>query len=351
MPTAWNLFRIGRQPRNEDQLTEMLVWLAGSVPAVCHALHQLAFEGGPPAAGEVTVTTQHAIATGRLDALFRWEHTALIVESKVDSVYGDDQISRYLHWLVDEVEDLQQKGLMTLTARPVPWTAEDRAFAEKHGIRGAERLWEELHVALDPVTTAEGGLGGQLVSEFLEMLAAEGLVPTQPLTEAELGTLWADSWSVVRRYREFFHACKESFAEALQATAQGAATWSDRGDWFWQDYNLGGDVRLVVGLFCTDEHEKAPGFAPTRQPLVWMAAKVENNDDWPEIAKRLEANPPEGWYLGKRWYGERPNIWRPLAPLLATPTFDGQREALAGAVADARIWLQDVIAAAPVRSA
>ena len=345
MAKEWNLFRIGREPRNEDQLTEMLVWLATAVPAVAQALHQLAFTDGDGLSADLTVTTQHAIAKGRLDALLRSESSVLIIETKVDSVYGDDQIRRYLEWLRDEVDDVPLRGLMTLTARAAPWSPADHELAAAHDIAVAERLWEELHAALAPVVAEDGNLSSKLVREFLEMLAAEGLVPTQPLTTTELGTLWADSWLVIRRYRDFFHACKDQIAEALDATP---ASTSDRGDWFWQDYNLGGDVRLVVGLFYTDEHEKAPGFVPARGPLLWMAAKVEHADDWPQLMKQLESSPPPGWYVGKRWYGERPNIWRPLALLLVAPTFDGQRDAIAAAVADGRVWLQQAIDAAPV---
>ena len=40
---AWNIFSISREPRNEDQFTEMLAWLANAVPAVRRALLEMAF--------------------------------------------------------------------------------------------------------------------------------------------------------------------------------------------------------------------------------------------------------------------------------------------------------------------
>jgi hypothetical protein len=81
----------------------------------------------------------------------------------------------------------------------------------------------------------------------------------------------------------------------------------------------------------------------TRSPLAWVAVKGEHLAEWPRIAARLEANPPEGWTTGTRWYGERPNVWMPLSPLLVGRTFDDQRESLAGAVAVTRLWLDQAL--------
>lgn len=80
------------------------------------------------------------------------------------------------------------------------------------------------------------------------MLSDEGLVPLRPLDADELTTEWADSWRTVRRYRDFFHACKARIGDVLGA-APVSSSWSDRGDWFWQDYTLEDGVRVVVGLF------------------------------------------------------------------------------------------------------
>lgn len=335
-----NIFRLGRVAGNEDQLTEMLVWLASAVPEVRGALLELAF--GATIEDDVGVVTQYAIAKGRLDALLSSDSTALIIESKIWSVYGDDQIRKYLEWLTTDVS-AERKGLMTLTAKTADWPDADREFADSHGIHRAERLWEDLHDALAPVAVGADSLAGHLIDEFLEMLSAEDLVPTPPLNSTELGTAWAESWSLVRRYREFFHACKTEIGTALGAEPASANSWSDRGDWFWQDYTLQDQTRLVVGLFCSDEGEKAPGYVTTRVPLVWMAAKADHLENWPNVSRNLEARPPEGWYVGKKWYGERPNIWRPLPPLIEGLTFEGQRDALAAACRAAIAWVSSAI--------
>jgi hypothetical protein len=66
---VWNLFSIGRRQRNEDQLTEMLVWLVDAVPDVGGALVNFALEASR-IDGDMQVTTQYGVAKGRLGAPF-----------------------------------------------------------------------------------------------------------------------------------------------------------------------------------------------------------------------------------------------------------------------------------------
>lgn len=141
MATSWNLFRIGRKAGDEDQLTEMLVWLAEAVPEVAAALLRLAFDDRRIEVGEVQLTTQHGIATGRLDALLTSSEVALIIESKLGSTYSDDQIGRYLAWLQAEFRDRPLRGLLTLTAQEASWPTGDVSFAASHEIVGSARRW------------------------------------------------------------------------------------------------------------------------------------------------------------------------------------------------------------------
>ena len=144
------------------------------------------------------------------------------------------------------------RGLLTLTAQEAAWPADDVAFAAAKGIVIAARRWADLHELLEPLTdaaaAAEGGLAPQLVREFLEMLTDEGLVPVEPLRESELGTAWADSWDIIRRYRDFFVACRERIGESLGAAPIGPSRYG-RGDAFWQDYRFDDGARLLVGLY------------------------------------------------------------------------------------------------------
>lgn len=346
MPATWNLFLIGRTRDDEDQLTEMLVWLAGLVPAVRDALLRLAFGEAGPDGQEVEATTQHGIVGGRLDAFFQSHQVALIIESKLGSSYGPGQIRKYLEWLADEFEERPARGVLTLTARESPWHSDDLAYAGKRGLVASARRWEELHSVLEPAASADddNDLSARLVREFLEMLASEGLIPIKPLSQEDLGPRWADAWTAVRRYGDFFDACKGRIADALGAQAL-SNSWSPRGDWFWQDYAFDGGSRLVVGLLCTDEHEQIPTHAHTRTPIVWLAASAEHLSEWADVAKYLEAHPPDGWTTGRRWYGKRPNVWRPLPSLLAGQTFEDQREALVSAVSVAAAWIAEATAA------
>jgi hypothetical protein len=352
---AWNIFSVSREPRDENQLTKMLAWLADAVPAVRSALLELAF-GERVDGVDVEITTEHRIAQGRLDAFLSSPSVALVVESKLGSGYGDGQLMKYLAWLHAEFADRPYRGLITLTRRGAdPWPLGAKEFAAERGIKAQDGSWEELHAALTPLTIDETDqqglesdqlvhqrdLRGQLVDEFLEMLSDEDLVPIPPLTVDELQAKWNESWLVVERYRDFFHACKDEIAEALDASPIGSSK-SDRGDWFWQDYAFPNGARLVVGLYRTDDDQKAPGYIPSHTPIVFMAANYESEAKQATYAK-LDDDTPDGWYKDVRWYGERPGVWRPLTPLLTATSFDEQRAALAGAVSVGRDWIEHAI--------
>ena len=69
---------------------------------------------------------------------------------------------------------------------------------------------------------------------------------------------------------------------------------------FWQDYALHAlqsDAHLVVGLYFSDESEKAPGCVPSGAPIVWIAAKVWGEGQHAAYEK-LNADRPNGWYPG-----------------------------------------------------
>lgn len=339
---GWNLFLIGRNRKSgsEDQLTEMLVWLANGVPDVAAALERLAFGDRSSGSETFELTTQHVIPGGRLDALMLSSQVALVVESKLESGYAAAQIRRYLEWLDSEFADWRpRRGLLTLTAREAPWDEEDIAFAKRKKIKDAARRWADLHELLEPLThAADGGLAPQLVREFLEMLAEEGLVPVEPLRESEFGTAWADSYRVIGRYREFFDACREQIGLAVGAEPIGRFRY-EWGDACWQDYQFKDGARLAVGLWGGDE--KTPGSERGPEPVMYLEAKLDHPENWMET---LEKSPPEGWTTGERWWGgERPQVWRLLRPLLSAPTFEQQREAIASAAASGRSWIDTAL--------
>jgi hypothetical protein len=156
MPESWNIFSIGRERGTEDQLTEMFVWLTSAVPNVGRSVVRLALGDADLDLSEVEASTQHGIAAGRLDALFTSPSLALIVESKLGSSYGNDQLRKYLDWLADEHGGRAARGLMTLTKGPAPWPPKDLAHAEALGIVATAGRWEDLHDHLSPIADQPG---------------------------------------------------------------------------------------------------------------------------------------------------------------------------------------------------
>jgi hypothetical protein len=334
MPATWNLFSIGRKRRNEDQLTEMLVWLIDAVPEVGRAIATLAFNG-LSLDGEIKVTTQHGVAKGRLDALFVSPAFALVVESKIDSGFGDDQIARYLDWLSAAHAHRARRGLMTLTAHPTPWGEVDEKRAEAIGVVASAHLWEELHDVLEPVAAEADRdvLSARLIHEFLDMLGQEGLIPMKPLMPEEYAK-WPDAWRAVRRFHEYFLDCREAIGAALGAKATSKSTSEG---YIWQDYLYDDGCKIVIGLNCSDD--RALRNIARDVPIVWMAVEAKHWPDWPAAADRLDAARPEGWHAWDRWWGERPQVWRHLDDVLGDGTFEEQRQRLAQACSVGTSWL------------
>ena len=311
----------------------MLAWLASAVPEVRGALLRLAFDVALDPS-EVEVVTQLAIPrVGVLDAVLEAPGHRLVVESKLRSSYGEDQIRRYLGWLA-RLRDGKASALMTLTAKVAPWRDDEKTLASELSVGRAEKRWEELHEALQPFLdeAEEGDIAARVTRDFLAMLADEDLIPFAPLSGRELETAWADAWAVVRRYRDFFRSCRSYIAEGLGGSP-AAAGFGDRGDWYWQDYILPGDVRLAIGIFHTDENDAR---RPSRSPILW--ASVRTRPDMSVEGKARFGQPPEEWSKGSEFYG-RPTIWRPLSNILTgATTIDEQREAVVGAARQARDW-------------
>ena len=336
MVGVWNLFSIGRHRRNEDQLTEMLVWLVDAVPDVGRAILRLAFND-LKLDGDVQVTTQHGVAKGRLDALFVGPNFALVVESKIDSGFGADQITRYLDWLAEAHEHRENRALMTLTAHPDSWSAADIELARRFHITRSEHRWEELHEVLGSLVEASGRdeLSSRLISEFLEMLGEEGLIPMKPLEPDEF-TQWRGAYVTVRRFHDFFLDCREAIAEALGATTGSKSTTEG---YIWQDYVYEDGSKIVVGLGCTDE-DRVSRASARYTPVLWLAVEASHWPDWTLAKDRLESAPPAGWSLWSRWWGERPQIHCYLEDVLGNGTFEEQRQRLAEACGVGRTWLR-----------
>jgi hypothetical protein len=344
MPRGTNLFSIGRRRGDEDQLTNMVAWLASAVPDTRSALVELVLDGQYDVE-EIDVRTQYSIPSGRLDALLTGPGFKLIVESKLGSDFGSDQIGKYLRWLTHNRSSDEVVALMTLTKRPAPWLQDDLDYADVNDVAHRARRWEELHSAFEPLAAgdAHDPLSARLVAQFLEMLTEEGLVPIPSMSSEDLGARWTESWSVIRRFADFFGGCKEAIARELDATRY-PNRWSDKGDWLYQDYALKDGVSVVVGLGHTDEHENVA--LPKRSPIVWVGVLMDQHPQWSTIAEALARSRPAGWNKGNEWYG-RPTMWCYLADVLGEGSFDEQRDRFAAKISDARKW---IMAAASTRS-
>lgn len=342
-----NLFLLGRKAGFEDQLTEMLVWLISTVPEVGGVIAQLAVGDLDVGPEQLEVTTQHRIAAGRLDVLLRTESLALVIESKLGSVYGEGQLNAYIHWLASEHKDVAHRALMTLTRDDAPWPASDVALAGQLDVVASPRRWRELHTALSVLTSALDELPARLVQEFLDMLGAEGLIPVAPLQGQELGDAWSRSWAVIERYHNYFRACTETIGEALQASPQWRAA-STQATYIWLDFATAGGEKIVFAL---EDSDRATGIAPKlrrQAPIIWFAVEAPEWPDWEGALAKLEAAPPEGWRSRGRWWGTRPWIWRYLDDVVGAGSLTEQQSALAAAAVQVREWLLSAKTPSPV---
>ncbi len=329
-----NLFSIGRRIHDEDQLTEMLAWLVSAVPEVGGAVIRLALPGAQPDLAALDAKTQQIIAAGRLDAVVTTDETIVVVESKLQSAYGQDQLSRYLDWLATDHRAPDNRCLMTLTEQQAPWPGPDVLHAEDVGVKWSARRWEDLYVALDESTLEPmPDVSQRLVQEFRDMLNEEGLVPMKPLEGDELVDAWSRSNVMIGRYHEYFRACQDSVAKALSAKPHSNRSSAAPG-YIYQDFETLSGEFIAVGLSADRGDPTKP-----RAPMAWLSLDARSWPNWQTVMPRLEAAPPEGWALNARWWG-RPCVWRYLHEIIGDGTFEDQRSRFAAACSAARGWLE-----------
>jgi hypothetical protein len=323
----------------------MLVWLIDAIPDVGRAIAALAFGEDP--GEDIEASTQHAVVNGRLDALLIGRSFALVVESKIDSGFGDQQIARYLDWLSSTHGHRERLGLMTMTAHEVKWPMGDTERADLLGVCGSAHRWEELHAVLAPLADAadRDALSARLINEFLDMLDEEGLIPVRPL-EADEFVLWRDARITVTRFHEFFRACVEAIGAGLGAKPS-SNSWSKNEGYIWQDFVYDDGCRVVIGIQDSDER-RVPKALARETPLLWMALEAKHWTNWTSAKDQLDANPPAEWLPWKRLWGERPQVWRYLDGVLGRGTFEEQRDRLAAACAVGTGWLRNAEPVGPV---
>lgn len=343
MPEPQSIFLLGRETGDEDQLTEMLVWLCDAVPAAAEVVLRLALDDVDVDLPVLELSTQYGIAHGRLDALITTAESTVIVESKLGSSYGEGQLRKYIDWLAAEHGDRPHRALMTLTEYNAPWPAEDLAHAASLNVRAAARRWEDLYASLgeliDGTSSADlDGLMPRLVQEFLEMLTEEGLIPLKPLTGDELSDLWSRSQAVIARFHDYFRACKDAIADALDAKPH-SNRYSAQMTYIYQDFTTTNGELIGVGLNYSDDDLTLPPQAYRAAPYVWLTIEASDWPEWPAAIARLEAHPPDGWNVSvDRWW-DRPQVWRYLVDVVGTGSFAEQKARLAAACGQGRAWL------------
>ena len=318
----------------------MLVWLASAVPEVGGGVVKLGLGDVEVDLTQLDASTQHSIVAGRLDALFQTDSLNLVVESKLDSSYGDGQLRKYVDWLAEKSNEYANRALMTLTAREAPWPADDIAHAAQLGVVAAPRRWHDLFDELSEVAANPElpELSARLVQEFLDMLSEEGLIPVKPLEGAELRDLWSQSEAVIRRYHDYFSACKEAIARALDAPPLRNRMPSSQ-TYIYQEFETAEREIITVGLHFSDRGIPVTPRIYRDAPIVWLAIYAGAWPDWETAVARLEGKPPDSWQVNpKRWY-KQPQFWRYLDEVVGTGSFEEQRARLATVCGEAREWL------------
>jgi len=319
----------------------MLVWLCDAVPAVGRAVIQLGLGEVEVDLPLLEVSTQYGIATGRLDALFKNDAITFVVESKLQSTYGDGQLRKYIDWLSADHADRAHRVLMTLTEHNAPWPDEDIRHAASLDVIAAPKRWHDLYEALETVAGSPDidELAARVVQEFLDMLNEEGLIPVKPLEDNELVDLWSRSQAVIGRYHEYFRACRDAIAEALGATPHANRS-SAQATYIYQDFETVDGELIGVGFNYSDHDISITPKVYRDAPIVWLTIEAYDWPTWESAIVRLEAKPPDAWRVNPdRWY-ERPQVWQYLKDVLGTGTFEEQRARLAAACGQGRGWLR-----------
>jgi hypothetical protein len=340
MPNVRNLFLIGRDSDDEDQLTEMLFWLISALPDVGWELMEMAFGAITVRDPEFEAVTQQAVPDGYIDGLIEANGYRLALESKLASAYGAGQLAKYLRWLAESGNpSTTRSALMTITKNPAPWPLEDRELAAELGVEHVALRWADVHVRLDGLSTAGGEVtvDSRLIGEFLEMLRVEGLVPMTALSDKELATGWGEARATIKHFHEFLKSCRDEVAEALGGEA--TQSWSEHTDYAYHEFRLPSEVSIVVGLEYSDTNYVRKAGSRTARPVLWVQVWDPSRTNWPETAAALSRKPPQGWsaQLVSR---SRLRMWRDASSILRDGTVEDQRASVAAAALLAKSWLE-----------
>jgi hypothetical protein len=342
MPTSWNVFLTGREPNDEDQLTEMLFWLISVAPAVGWSVLELAFGKSGSTGSELEAETQKPVPGGYLDGLITTDGFQLAIESKLGSGYETGQLAKYLRWLASSKSSTSEtrRGLMTVTKHRGDWPEADRTLADNLSVEPFSVRWADLHAKLADLVGSMGADEAErrLLSEFLEMLTMEGLVPMVALSDSELGSSWLEAYATIRRMHDFLRSCRDEIADSLhaEATASSAATV----EWTYQEFKLESGARIWVGLEYSDRSYSKPR-TETGELVLWVQVGDVEQPGWEESARWLVDHPPTGWNT-RLVSNSRSRMWQRARSVLAGKSIEEQRQAVASGAHEGRLWLESL---------
>ena len=230
-----NIFLIGRRGHegDEDQLTEMLAYLWQE--------HSMALDDwltslGADAAPGIEVETQFTLPSGkRPDIKITWPGWTVLVESKLQSGFGDTQISDYLDYLAG-VDGRRMLVLLTERPETVPDDLKVRADASR--VELVSRRWHDM-------ATHIGEPGEEtLAGDFIQLLIREKLVKPQPIDSSSWAA-WNAGYGVLLRLGSFLDELDPYVAKGLLSAGRRSSGLTKR--WIYNVWRAG-SIELGFGF-------------------------------------------------------------------------------------------------------
>lgn len=308
-----NIFLIGRRGHegDEDQLTEMLAFLWQERPDALDSWLRSIGLASVVVTG--TVTTQFTLPSGkRPDIRVVTAEGTTLVESKLGSGFGRDQVDSYLSYLGEQGG---RRALVLLTQRHESVDPRDDATAQRLGVRLILRRWQE--VADDLGEPGEETLAG----DFIQLLIREGLVKPDPLRASDWNA-WNAGYNVELRLDALLAELDPHVVRLLPGS-KGRSGASKL--WTWRVWS---SKAVDIGLaFLAAEWADRPHTAPVAHCWVLnrladedaklraVNVRSENRSEWRESSQLRGA-------LGLSQFG--PAVARPAEAVLHGDSFDEQ---------------------------
>jgi hypothetical protein len=308
-----NLFSIAAsRMKSEDRLTEMLAYLwqerpqllqawLGVVPLACSDLEDW-----------IVDTQRTDPELGRFDVILRVpSHACVIVESKLGSDLGVDQVARYVQHLSRRTEPY--RALVTLTERRVEWPAEVDQAAAAEGVVLAKARWRDVRATIQDTE------GDSIADDFAEMLLDQGLVRAVAVTPNDLSS-WNVGASVLSRLVALLDEAAPYIEQLHDGLRAGRTNFNER--LVYRTF-AGQNLNVYLGFSANESATK-----PASPPIIWAGLE---NPSLQGSEGKTQAEQARDAVRGKNMWGFTDiYLSKPAADVLQDPSFEGQaREAVA----------------------